>query len=84
MSLIKKLPTICNRHSSKTINELITIYKQVEESTDENSYFSFGINLKEEKTTSECIFLLATNPRKKLTVSANTLILIAFYGANNV
>ena len=31
-----------------------------------------------------CIFLLATNPRKKLTVSANTLILIAFYGANNV
>ena len=41
MSLIKKLPTICNRHSSKTINELITIYKQVEESTDENSYFSF-------------------------------------------
>lgn len=47
MSLIKKLPTICNRHSSKTINELITIYKQVEESTDENSYFSFGINLKE-------------------------------------
>ncbi|STJ78882.1 Uncharacterised protein [Escherichia coli] len=29
-------------------------------------------------------FLLATNPRKKLTVSANTLILIAFYGANNV
>ncbi|PUZ78458.1 transposase, partial [Acinetobacter baumannii] len=29
-------------------------------------------------------FLLATNPRKKLTVGANTLILIAFYGANNV
>ncbi|SOQ99092.1 transposase (fragment) [Escherichia coli] len=28
--------------------------------------------------------MLATNPRKKLTVGANTLILIAFYGANNV
>ncbi|PFF96796.1 hypothetical protein CRH02_07730 [Escherichia albertii] len=29
-------------------------------------------------------FLLATNQRKKFTVSANTLIFIAFYGADNV